>query len=340
MLFFLQNLQKRFKSRLVLDLPSLELQEKTIYALLGPNGSGKTTLLHILAFLLTPSSGSINFKGTPVPFNSTLKLNGLRRRVVLVQQHPILFTSSVFKNVEYGLRVRKIPKAKRLKIVRESLELVGMHDFESAAAHRLSGGETQRVAIARALACSPEVLLFDEPTASVDAEHQATISAIIKDIHAHKQISIIFSTHNHLQAADLAQQKIYLFQGKMGFSLAENVLTGITEQSGQNQVFCRVNSQLQIPVNLPAGKRIKLGIHPSKLGLLPAASIADIKEPSYPGRLTQLSEQEDYVRAVVNIGTPLHLMLTLEEYRKRPFTIGQSIAVEIPPSAIKILEEN
>ena len=96
----------------------------------------------------------------------------LRRQVVLVDQSPLLFTGSVAKNVEFGLRMRKIPAAERKKRVIEALELVGMAGFIEAEAHRLSGGETKRVALARALAVGPQVLLCDEPTANVDSENQ------------------------------------------------------------------------------------------------------------------------------------------------------------------------
>jgi tungstate transport system ATP-binding protein len=110
-----------------------------------------------------------------------------------VDQYPILFTSTVFKNIEFGLKIRKLPAKKREKRIEEVLDMVGMRSFMHSRAHTLSGGETQRVAIARALAVSPQVLLCDEPTSNVDTENQATIINILKQINEQEGITIIFT---------------------------------------------------------------------------------------------------------------------------------------------------
>ncbi len=192
----------------MLDLPEISFEKGRIYGLMGPNGSGKTTLLHILSFLDTPTSGELFYENQPVSFKE--KTLALRREVVLVDQHPIMFTSSVYKNVEFGLKIRKIPKFERQKIIEECLDRVGMREFIHADAPHLSGGETQRVAIARALACSPKVMLFDEPTASVDVTHQAVIENIILDLRHDRGVDCIFSTHDRFQASKLADEIISL----------------------------------------------------------------------------------------------------------------------------------
>ncbi len=193
----------------MLDLPELSFEKGKIYGLMGPNGSGKTTLLHILGFLDAPTSGDVFYQDQPVSFTEK-SLHALRREVVLVDQHPILFTTSVYKNVEFGLKIRKVPKSERQKIIEECLDRVGMREFIHADAPHLSGGETQRVAIARALACSPKVMLFDEPTASVDVTHQAVIENIILDLRHDRGVDCIFSTHDRFQASKLADEIISL----------------------------------------------------------------------------------------------------------------------------------
>lgn len=214
MLFKLERIKKVFKQKTVLDITELHIEKGKILGLLGPNGSGKTTLLNILAFLDAPSGGTLYYDEKPVIFKEPF-LQPLRKQVILVDQHPILFSTSVYNNVEFGLKIRKIPKKERQKIVCESLEKVGMLSFAKADGHNLSGGETQRVAIARAIACSPDVLLLDEPTSSADIEHQAIIENIIKDIHKEKQISVIFTTHDMTQASKLADEKIFLYNGRI-----------------------------------------------------------------------------------------------------------------------------
>lgn len=167
MLYDISQLIKVYGDRTVLDISSLEIEKGSIYALLGPNGAGKTTLLNILGFLESPTTGNIIYRSSPVIFSEPF-LKNLHKEVVVVDQYPILFTTTVYKNLEFGLKVRQIPKKDRDYIINETLEMVGMRDFIQAEAHQLSGGETQRVALARALAVSPEVLLCDEPTSSVD----------------------------------------------------------------------------------------------------------------------------------------------------------------------------
>lgn len=211
-LYEVSGLQKRFGMAKALDVDHLELPENTACAVLGPNGSGKTTLLHILAFLMPPTSGTLRFRGKLVVWREN-KLLPLRMKVVLVEQHPIMFSTTVAKNVAYGLKMRGASGSARKQIAMECLDRVGLLDFADRPAHRLSGGETQRVAIARALACKPEVLLMDEPTAGVDAENQDVVEKILAGLCTEENMSILFSTHNPFQADRLAQKQIYLHRG-------------------------------------------------------------------------------------------------------------------------------
>ena len=220
MLYQISELTKVYETRTVLDIPALEIEIGRIYALLGHNGAGKTTLLNIIGFLDLPTTGTIHYKRQPVRFAES-HLRSLRKSVVVVEQNPIMFTTTVYKNLEFGLKVRRIPKQARDRIITESLDLVGMRHMAQAPAHRLSGGETQRVAIARALAVNPEVLLCDEPTASVDAENQVAIINILRQVNDLKNITIVFTTHDRYQVASLAQHILFLNHGKLFPDAAE-----------------------------------------------------------------------------------------------------------------------
>ena len=214
MIYNISQLTKVYGTRTVLDIPLLKIEKGWIYALLGSNGAGKTTLLNILGFLEVPTNGNIIFRSNKVQFTES-SLHPLRKTVVIVDQHPILFTTTVYKNLEFGLKIRQIPKKERELIIKEALELVGMRHLASAPAHRLSGGETQRVAIARALAVNPKVLLCDEPTSSVDAENQVAIINILRQINELKKITILFTTHDRLQVSSLAQHTLVLKDGRL-----------------------------------------------------------------------------------------------------------------------------
>ncbi len=253
MLYKLKNLKKTYDQRTVLDLDRLCLERNRVIALLGPNGAGKTTLLEILAFLVRPNSGDIWFDSEKVNFIRG-KLMALRKQVVLVQQQPILFSTTVFKNVEFPLKIRNTSKKKRERIVGELLALVGMEMFRHAIAHKLSGGETQRVAIARALACSPEVILMDEPTASVDVENQIIIEGIIREINRKKHISVIFTTHNLIQASRLADETVFLYEGRVAQSIYENIFSGRIEVGRKGDNYCVLQNGLRLRV--PSKKNI------------------------------------------------------------------------------------
>lgn len=223
MLYRAANLDRFFGGRRVLNVPDFSIERKKIYALIGANGAGKTTLLNILAFLDRPSSGVLQFCGDDVGYGKGQLLR-LRRRVVLLDQYPILFTRSVWKNVEFGLKVRGVSSKKRLRRVQEVLELVEMQEFSQADARTLSGGETKRVALARALAIEPEVLLCDEPTANVDLKNQETILGILKRLNSEQKTSIIMATHYLSQSRRLAHHVLLLDNGKLTEQKAADLL--------------------------------------------------------------------------------------------------------------------
>ena len=335
MLYEVINLKKIYGRRTVLDLPSFSLEQGRIIALLGPNGAGKTTLLEILAFLSHPSSGEVRFMGRTVDFRA----NGLiqhRRRVVLVQQHPIMFSTTVGRNVEFPLRVRNVPRPEREKVVEDLLRLVGMKEFKEAKGHTLSGGETQRVAIARALACSPEVILFDEPTASVDVENQIAIERIIGEIRGRKGISVVFTTHNMVQASRLAEQTLFLFEGKLARSTYENIFSGRIEVGADGDRYCSVQGILRVKVRAVTTGPVRVAFDPDSLRISRTRN-ETATDNSLQGRLVQLADEGARVRALVDVGIPLTVLLPTQEFKVLSPAVGEVFWVTVPPEAIELI---
>lgn len=337
--YTISHLTKIYADRKVLDIPLLEIEKGIIYALLGPNGAGKTTLLNILAFLELPTAGKIDYLSKPVEFN-TPYLQKLRREVVMVDQYPILFSTSVQKNLEFGLKVRKVPFAKRATIVDEALDLVGMRDFAQAPAHRLSGGETQRIAMARALVIEPAVFLCDEPTSSVDVEHQGVILNILKQINDQKHITILFTTHDQTQAAQLATHTLFLQQGQLGFAPRENIFPAVLRPLQEDHMGCILQDclHLSLPseaITTKSGK-VRVYIDPAKIILLdpednpPTTNVCQ-------GKVVQLVEANGMVRVVIEIGIRLTLLLSEETYRRNLPLIGRTVRVAFPPASLKVL---
>jgi ABC-type multidrug transport system ATPase subunit len=211
-LFQLTDLVMTYGSRTVLDIPSLEFQKSGIYCLLGHNGSGKTTLLKILAFLESPTQGSLRYKDVLItPRNMALG----RGEVVWSPQFPIMFSGTVRYNVEFPLKLKGLPTNQRRARAEELLALVELSHLAGAYAPNLSGGEAQRLSLARALATGAEVLLLDEPTANIDAQSRQTFLTIVDNLAQNLNLTIIIATHDHLVEERLGARRLRLVDGRL-----------------------------------------------------------------------------------------------------------------------------
>lgn len=333
-LYVLRDVQQIFEGRTVLDLPELVLEAGQSYALLGPNGSGKTTLLHILAMLNAPAKGRVFYKGQEINWKANY-LTPIRRELVLVDQHPIMFSTTVVKNVEYGLKVRRINSAKRRQTAMESLERVGMQDFAHRPAHLLSGGETQRVAIARAMACSPRVMLFDEPTASVDVENQAVIEKIIESIRKEREITVIFSTHKRLEASRLAENKVFLFEGKLSGPGGENLLPGsVVRRNGRNVCILREKVEVEMD-RVPEGP-CRVLINSEKVRIYSMDQAGKMfSDGQIPGKVLQMTAEGDHIKVLMDIGFPIRSVMTRQEAAESGILVGDDVMVAFDPGAVQ-----
>jgi tungstate transport system ATP-binding protein len=338
-LFSLVDITRVYGRRRVLDISQLEIEQNTIHALLGPNGAGKTTLLNILGFLEPPTSGEIQFRSRPVRFVES-ELQQLRRSAVMVDQHPILFSTTVYKNLEFGLKIRGITPGSRRRIIEETLDLVGMRSFIGYPAHRLSGGETQRVALARALALSPEVLLCDEPTSSVDVENQNLIITILRRINETQKISVLFTTHDRSQAARLAHHTIFLNQGSLVPTLYENIFRGVLQADRSGQPQCVIQDKMHLAIGehqqLEKPRAVSVFIDPEKIaGRKPPEGSAAAND--LQGRVVQIIEENGKVRIVVDAGVWIALLISKKRYQQIGFMVGETIGLNIPPEAVNII---
>jgi tungstate transport system ATP-binding protein len=336
MLYKLEKLQRVYGGRTVLDIDSLEIAPDLIYTLIGPNGAGKTSLLKILAFLDRPTVGDLHFDGRQVRFSEKY-LHGLRRRVVMLDQTPILFTGTVWKNVEFGLRVRKMPRLQRRKRVAKMLQLVGMEKFADFDSRGLSGGEVKRVALARALVLQPDVLLCDEPTANVDAENQEIILNTLGQINREEKTSIIFSTHYLSQGQRLADRTLLLQNGSLSGLAGENsfTVTGICRKD--DKTLCRLTEQLSLL--LPAGS-VAPGIESVRLHIDPEAIVLDPENKKMVhgnylhGQIRDLSQERGGVRVGIDAGVRLTLNLSPEEYARKKPGLGERRLIFIPDDGV------
>ncbi len=229
----LKNIRHYYGDRKVLDIDALSIEKGTITGLIGPNGSGKSTLLNLLAFAERPSQGEIYFKDRPeFPFSKTV-----RSKVTLLTQKPYLLKRTVYENIAYGLHIRKDKKdiGKRVEL---ALQNVGLEfsRFAHRRWHELSGGEAQRVAMAARLILEPEVLLLDEPVASVDAESAKLIRKATLKACENWGTTLVIASHDIQWLFSISDTQFSIFNGKVFTTGLENIITGPFEPITDNQV--------------------------------------------------------------------------------------------------------
>lgn len=209
------NIRKSYNGNEVLRDCSFSFERPGTYILTGPNGCGKSTFLRICALLEKPDRGDVIYrdKGEIIPGDIALK-----RRITLVLPRIGLFNTTVFSNIAFGLRIRKLERKEIRERVERALEFVCLTHKRDQNALTLSSGEAQRTGIARALVLRPEILFLDEPTASVDEKNREIIEEIILNLKRSGKSIILMTTHDRIQAAMLADSLMLMKDGKISVS--------------------------------------------------------------------------------------------------------------------------
>ena len=210
-----KNLQKVYpansrKEKEVVALKdiNLEVKESEFVVLVGPSGCGKSSLINIIGGLEEATEGEVQIDGKDV-------VEPGADRGMVFQGYSLFPWLTVQKNVEFGLKMKKVPKVERAKVAKEFIELVGLSGFENSLPKQLSGGMKQRVAIARTLANHPEVLLMDEPFGALDAQTRVVMQELLAKISRETKNTILFITHD-IDEAILLADRIYVMSRRPG----------------------------------------------------------------------------------------------------------------------------
>jgi spermidine/putrescine transport system ATP-binding protein len=206
-----EGVVKRFGATTALDGVSLRVEPGTFVSLLGPSGCGKTTLLRIIGGFESPDAGRISIHGT--------RVDGLppnRRPVNTVFQRYALFPhKNVFDNIAFPLVLRRLPAAQQREAVRRMLDLVRLPGIETRFPAQLSGGQSQRVALARALVGQPQVLLLDEPLASLDLKLRKAMQLELRRIQEELGTSFLYVTHDQEEALTMSDRVVLMNEGRI-----------------------------------------------------------------------------------------------------------------------------
>lgn len=201
-----QEFEKKDGKFLALDTVNLNVEQNEFICVVGPSGCGKTTLLNIIAGLCKPTTGTVKVRGELVTGPG-------KGKGVVFQQYALYPWLTVEKNVEFGMRMKGVPKAERAEIAKKYIDLVGLSKFAKAYPKELFGGMKQRVAIARAYATAPEVLLMDEPFGALDAQTRAQLQENLLKTWEQERKTCFFITHDVEEAVLLATKIIIMSAG-------------------------------------------------------------------------------------------------------------------------------
>lgn len=207
----LKNISKHFGSTEVLQNVNLSVPEGELLVLVGPSGCGKSTLLRMIAGLETPDQGQIFLNGQNVA-----RVEPQDRNLAIVFQSYALYPHmTVFENMSFGLKLRSVPKTQIQKQVSEIAELLQLSSFLNRKPKELSGGQRQRVALGRALVRKSPLILFDEPLSNLDAHLRQQTRIEIKKIHQHLKNTMIYVTHDQVEATTLGNRMVVMNKGRI-----------------------------------------------------------------------------------------------------------------------------
>ncbi len=310
-----RRLRQSFTTGFTLEVDDLLLREGELYSFVGPNGAGKTVLLEALSLLRPPEEGELHLFGERI-FPDAGGWALARQQMAFALQQPYLFRGTVWENVEYGLRARGVARAQRTARVPAALERLGLGRLAATDGRHLSGGEAQRVAIARALVLETPVLLLDEPTAHVDAQHESVIEELLRDLRRQGRTTILLSTHDLEQARRLSDEIFVLVGGKLRQHAPENCFVGtVTRENGRWWFERRPGLRLRVLTERPG---------PSRIFIDPASILVSREALRSSGR----NRLRGTVRAVEGTGPTVRVRLA---------TNGTELVVSVTPESAREL---
>ena len=261
----LKDLNKKYDEVHAVKNVNLEIRDREFVVLVGPSGCGKTTTLRMVAGLEEISSGEISIDGRVVN-----DLAPMDRDIAMVFQNYALYPHmSVYDNMAFGLRMRKLDKPEIERRVRRSAEILGIHALLERKPRQLSGGQRQRVALGRAIVRNPRVFLFDEPLSNLDAALRVQMRAELKRLHNRLETTAIYVTHDQVEAMTLGDRVVVMKDG-------------VVQQEGEPlELYGRpVNRFVASFIGSPAMNFVEVAIMPANGGLWADATGLRIKIPS------------------------------------------------------------
>jgi spermidine/putrescine ABC transporter ATP-binding subunit len=342
----LREVVKRFGSVTAVDRASLDVGDGELFTLLGPSGCGKTTLLRLVAGFYRPDAGEVVLGERVVN-----ALPPYERNIGMVFQNYALWPHmTVFANVAYGLRLRKLGRRDIESRVTEGLRKVNLSGLEGRYPGQLSGGQQQRVALARALVLNPDFLLLDEPLSNLDAKIRVQVRAEIRKLQKELGITALYVTHDQEEALSLSDRVAVMRDGRVlqvgppkelyerprtkfvaDFVGTNNLLPGqVLERRGERLLVETALGRLEAVPNGAVPDRCVLAIRPENVAVGTAApSNGNVVH----GRVAFVSYLGNTLRYDIEAQGGQILKADIRDpWHHEPFALGQNVTVSFPPS--------
>jgi iron(III) transport system ATP-binding protein len=351
----IRGLSKRFGAMggelaAVADL-ALDIKDNQFVTLLGPSGCGKTTTLRLIAGYITPDSGTIEVDGRVLSSPQAVVPPAERGMGMVFQNYAVWPHKTVFENVVFGLKLRRLASAVARQKVADMLALVNLGGLEGRYPGELSGGQQQRVALARSLVVEPDILLLDEPLSNLDAKLRERMRGELKQLQRRTGITFVYVTHDQAEALALSDQVAVMSGGRLqqhgtpfevyahpanrmvaDFMGLVNLVPGRIRDMKNGVAHVELTPDLTVGIvrldGLSAGERVDVAIRPENIRLAPplapaagmpgSATLAQVTNHVFLGNL---SEYE--VTLASGAG------LRVQTHPSQQFEVGQSVAIEI-----------
>ena len=349
--------QKR-DGRDILKNINIGIERGQTFALIGPTGAGKTNLLRLMDLLDRPSSGRIIFDGHDVTASEKARL-AARRRIAFVLQKPVVFNTTVYENIVYGLRWHGLGRQQIREKAEGILETVGMTAYRKRLARTLSGGEVQRVAFARALATGPEVLLLDEPTANLDPLSASKIEDLVWGVVKRDAITVIMATHDMSQGQRLADRIGVLVNGEIVqtggtreiftspnsrevalFVGMENIIDGVISACEKELAVISVDGgTVEAVTSCGAGDKVQVGIRPEDVTVA-LSRLSSSARNCLSGTVNYTVYDGPLCRVGIDCGFPLVSLVTRKSAEEMDLQKGKQVYATFKAVAIHVIRRH
>lgn len=329
---------------------TLEIRDGQFVTLLGPSGCGKTTTLRLIAGYMAPDAGTIHVGERLISSKDTVVLPEHRGMGMVFQNYAVWPHKTVFENVVFGLKLRKLPTSKARERVGQALELVGLSGYEERLPNELSGGQQQRVALARSIVVEPDILLLDEPLSNLDAKLREHMRGELKQLQRRLGITFIYVTHDQAEALALSDQIAVIHAGRLqqfgtprdvynrpanrtvaDFMGNVNLLEGTVLRVDGSRAEIEIAGALRTCVGpqegVSAGSRIDIAIRPESFTLKPSGTgLADgtVADHTFLGNISEYQ---------IKIFDQL---LRVQTHPKVTFAVGETVGIDLDPETISI----